>query len=151
MRSAAQPFVPRSPVPGSPVLAATVGDVMTSTLRVARRDMALDALLGLLLDEGIGGAPVVDDVGRLVGMVSRTDVLRTVQDGRPLAAVAVGDVMTSWTFTVEVDAPVERAAALLAFEGVHRLAVLRDDGALVGLVTPMDITRALALGAGYSP
>lgn len=127
---------------------ARVGDVMTRAVICVRKEVPVRKLLSLLLEHGIGGAPVVDDAGVAVGVVSKTDVLQAVDAGRDLATTTVDDVMTPLAFTLREDALLARAAALMAAEGIHRLPVVAHGGGVVGIVTPLDVTRWLATTAG---
>jgi CBS domain-containing protein len=134
---------------------ACVGDVMTRAVICVRKDVPVRALLSLLLEQHIGGAPVVDDAGVAIGVVSTTDVLQAVEAGRDLATTTVDEVMTPLAFTLYEDASLARAAALMATEGIHRLPVIAHGGGVVGIVTPFDVTRWLAAtsatGASRSP
>ena len=85
---------------------------------------------------------VVDRSDTLVGIITRTDVLRSHGDAR------VCDVMSGAVFVLPVFATVERAAALMAYEGVGQI-VITDDGALVGIVSALDLVRHYAVEAGY--
>lgn len=153
-----------------------VSAVMTARVLAVRPDVSLEALADLLLDRGIGGAPVVDEAGRPVGVVSKTDLMREhlmagetgesvtpgwhpsrahfqVEVGRGFhgaaAPASVADVMTPTAFTLSEDAPVAEAAALMAFEGVHRVPVVGGDGRVVGIVTSLDVLRWVAQREGY--
>jgi CBS domain-containing protein len=154
-----------------------VSAVMTARVLAVRPDISLDALADLLLDRGIGGAPVVDDEGRPVGVVSKTDLVRgrlvsgdtgeAVAPGwhpsrghfrietergfhvEALPGALVADVMTPTAFTLSEDAPLAQAAALMAFEGVHRVPVVSHDGRVAGIVTTLDVLRWMAQQEGY--
>jgi CBS domain-containing protein len=54
----------------------TVGEIMRSDVTSVRADLSVRELVRLLAERGIGGVPVLDEVGRPVGVVSATDVLR---------------------------------------------------------------------------
>ncbi len=162
----------RTPADRTPLAA-----VMTTRVLAVRPDVGLDALAGLLLDCGIGGAPVVDEEGRPIGVVSKTDLVRerlvagdtgeTVAPGwqpsrghfrvemRPgfhleaAAGALVAEVMTPMAFTLSENAPLAQAAALMAFEGVHRVPVVSEDGRVAGIVTGLDVLRWMAQQDGY--
>jgi CBS domain-containing protein len=154
-----------------------VSAVMTTRVLAVRPDVSLDALAHLLLDRGIGGAPVVDEEGRPIGVVSKTDLVRerlvTGDTGEGVAPgwqpsrgdfrfetasgfhveavphALVADVMTPAAFTLSEGAPLAQAAALMAFEGVHRVPVVCDEGRVAGMVTSLDVLRWMAQQAGY--
>jgi len=121
-----------------------VADVMSRVVVCVRADLAGAALARLLVERGIGGAPVVDRDGRPVGVVSKTDVLRAVARGADLTRLTVDDMMMPVAFVVDEDATLARAAALMATEGIHRIPVVNRAGAVVGIVTPLDVARWLA-------
>ncbi|MGE0872222.1 MAG: CBS domain-containing protein [Kofleriaceae bacterium] len=119
----------------------------------ARRHASVDTLTDLLLDRRVGGVSVVDDDERLIGIVTRTDLLRARIDGdraQPVQPVPpIDDVMTPFAFSLPADAPLTRAAALMAHEGVHRLVVTDGDRRPVGMVTSHDVMRWIAREAGF--
>jgi CBS domain-containing protein len=61
----------------------------------------------------------------------------------------VGDIMTPVTFTLTEDASVSRAAALMAFERVHRVPVVDAGGKVVGIVSALDVLGWLGREDGY--
>jgi CBS domain-containing protein len=107
-------------------------------------NLRLAELAPLFTQRGVGGAPVVDKDGALVGFISRADLSPV---GSPSGIVQ--SAMTPFAFSIDEDTPVSRAAALLAYEGVHRLPVLSFRGALIGMITDAMILRWLARMAGY--
>src|SRR4051812_44614211 len=56
--------------------ATTIAEIMTRTAICVKPDFGVEALTALLLGRGISGAPVIDDTGRPIGMVSKSDVVR---------------------------------------------------------------------------
>jgi CBS domain-containing protein len=156
-------------------MAIRVRDVMRRDLVSVPPALPLPELEEVLLRHGIGGAPVVDE-GEVVGVVSRSDLLKHRQveqsqaeavsdyfldpsDGRaargadPVAeAVAarwpqatVGEVMTRELVSVRPDAPLADAARTMLERRVHRVLVM-ESGALVGLVSSLDLIRLFAEG-----
>jgi len=136
------------PGPAPAAVEGTVAEIMAKSVQCIRPDATIEVLVGLLVETGIGGAPVIDDTGRPVGVVSKTDVVRSLHERRNPATTTVDEIMTPVAFVLREDAVIERAAALMAFEGVHRIPVVAPDGVIVGIVTPLDITRAMARRAG---
>ncbi len=128
----------------SPVWSRPLSDAMTRHVRCVHRNTTLRDVVILLLDKHISGAPVVDDAGRAVGIISKTDVLeRLVKEGPDLSA-SVDRIMTPLTFSLPEDAPIGRAAALMAFESVHRLVITAKGGAVVGILSALDLVRWIA-------
>jgi len=153
-----------------------VAAAMTSNIVCVREDLSIEALTALFLDRGISGVPVVDAAGFPIGVVSKTDVVReryengesvdaeplqvrerrgieyTLGDGfhsEPVARGTVADIMTPLAFTLHEHSPLSQAAALMAFEGVHRVPVVSSDGEVVGVLSSLDVMRWLAQHDGY--
>ena len=135
-------------------------DVMTKDVVCLSPEIDVATVARLLLERNIGGAPVVDADGRPVGVVSKTDVLRACCDafsagrsaaeaGREFAGLRVADIMTPMAFSLPQGESVARAAAVMAFERVHRIPVVASDGKVVGLVSAIDVLRWLAKDHGF--
>jgi CBS domain-containing protein len=104
-----------------------------------------------LTAKGISGAPVVDERGRPVGVLTQTDLFihaRERPDGAGEAAALVLDVMTPAVFTVPPETPLAGLAEQLCAFNVHRLFVVDRGGVLVGVVSALDVLRALCPPAG---
>jgi len=136
---------PRHDLPRESLPAHTpISAVMSSVVACVRSDVSIDALTSLLLERGIGGVPVVDGSGAPVGVVSKTDLVRAGS-----AQGTVADIMTDMTFSLPVSANLSQAAALMAYEGVHRVPVTCTAGKVVGIVSALDILRWMARQDGY--
>jgi CBS domain-containing protein len=105
-------------------------------------------LLKVLLSKGISGVPVIDEDGRPLGVASKTDVLRGL--GAEDANARAADIMTPVTLAMPEHASIARAAALMAYERVHRVIVIGPAGNVVGLVSTIDVLRWLAREDGYA-
>ncbi|HEU5060291.1 MAG TPA: CBS domain-containing protein [Kofleriaceae bacterium] len=117
--------------------------VMSGSTLCVSPDLPIRELLAVLIDRGFSGAPVVDSTGKAIGVVSRTDLLDDGRDG------LVRDIMMPIAFTLPESASLSHAAALMAYENIHRVPVLGIDGSVVGIVTSMDIVRWVAEQDGY--
>jgi CBS domain-containing protein len=149
-----------------------VEDVMTRDLITVAPGASIHAAARLMVDHGVSGLPVVDDGGRLVGMLSEGDLIlrqkprswprwwhlffddgeRLAREYRKATGVTVGEVMTAPVICVSPEAPLASAASLLAEHGIRRLPVV-SGGALVGIVSRADLIKALAAApeAGETP
>jgi len=125
-----------------------VSAVMTRDVTCVAADDAVDALEEILLTRGISGAPVVDELGRPVGMVSKTDLVAS-HYASLKAGTTVGDIMMPGPFCLATTESIAKAAGLMAFEGVHRVAVVGEDGRVVGIIAALDILRWLARESGF--
>jgi CBS domain-containing protein len=125
----------------------TVADIMATRLITVPPDMNIHAAIRILLDKRISGAPVVDEAGALVGMLSKKDCLKIVFSsqyhddwGGP-----VSDFMSAPVETLDADLDLVSAAQAFLDSHFRRFPVLRD-GRLVGQVSRYDILKVLAEG-----
>lgn len=120
-----------------------VKDCMTADLVTFTLKTNVVEAMGLLLQRGISGAPVVDDEGTLVGIVSEVDLIQVVvQDSyynEPVGIVA--DFMRSNVETVTSDTDIFTLAEKFIREHRRRYPVV-DEGVLVGQISRRDVLRA---------
>jgi CBS domain-containing protein len=139
-------------------------DVMSRNVVSARPDMPVAAAIGLMLDKGISGLPVVESDGSVVGILTEGDLLRRsetdTQKRRPrwlelllgpgrLASEyvrthgrLVGELMTREVVAVTEETPLDEVVRLMEENRIKRLPVRRGD-TLVGIVSRADLLRAL--------
>ncbi|WP_429815344.1 CBS domain-containing protein [Ensifer sp. B1-9] len=138
-----------------------VKDVMTTSVVKLSPDNSVRQAARIMLENHVSGLPVVDDEGRLVGLISEGDLIRRTElgGGVPIVDVTiaaderanayvrrsswrVGDAMTADPVTIGEDASVARVAAVMQERGIKRIPVLRN-GVLVGIVSRADLLQAL--------
>ncbi len=108
-------------------------EIMSKDIVAVVPDMPLAEAADLLMHYRIHGAPVVDDAGQLVGMLSLVDLAGRI--GRK-----VRDVMASQPLAASEDARVEEVAAMMLERMVRRVPIVRE-GRVVGIVSASDIVR----------
>jgi Zn-dependent protease/predicted transcriptional regulator len=127
----------------------SVGDLMSRDVKSVHPWLGVADLTSIMLDERHLGFPVVDEGGRLVGMVSLRELTTT---PRPRPGALVRDVMVHEPPLVREDAPAESALQRLGTDTMNRLIVIDAAGNVVGIVTGADLMRAIqvrALGEGW--
>jgi len=117
----------------------TVEDVMSTPLETIPADATVEEAAGRMRDKNIS-ALVVPTTPRSI--VSSTDVLDAVADGRDTSELTVSDVMTTDVETVTPDLYMEEVAAMLTTYGIKHLPVVDDD--YVGMVSSTDVTAHLS-------
>lgn len=127
---------------------APVSLIMARKVACVRPDLDAAEARARMLSRGVSGLPVVDNWGRAIGVVSKTDLVEHDVAGQARGRT-VADVMTPLVFSLPPDASIARAAALMAYEGVHRVVVVDRTGYVVGLVSSLDVARWLGSRAGY--
>lgn len=144
-----------------------VKEIMTVKPITVTVDMEIFKAAKILLDNRINGVPVLDDNGKLVGILCQSDIIAQQKklpipslfsflDGyinlssmkglekevRKIAATAVSDAMTPNPVTVGPDSSIETVAALMVDHNLHTLPVV-EKGQLTGVVGKEDILRTL--------
>jgi CBS domain-containing protein len=122
----------------------------TPVLTVDADDTVADAVF-TLADAHVSALAVLDHRGRLLGVLSSTDVLAATAESDPdrraeVLETPVRMLMTPRTLTIDPGAGVREAAQQLLYADVHRLFVT-DQGRVVGVVSSSDVVRAVATGA----
>lgn len=117
--------------------------LMTSTPRTCTRETNLAEAAALMLDADCGILPVVDEQGKLVGVVTDRDMYIALATRNTLASqLSVGDVARSQVFTCSPDDDVETALATMKRHHVRRLPVEGFGGTVAGIVSMNDILLA---------
>lgn len=106
-------------------------DIMTTDVVTVTPEMPVNEIGAVLVDHRIHGAPVVDENGRLLGMVSLVDLVGRTGD-------TAEDVMTPDPICAFEDTPVDELASAMLDQAVRRIPIVRD-GAVVGIVSASDI------------
>jgi len=148
--------------------AQTASDLMMPNPVSIRSSAAVAEVISLFTEKGITAAPVIDEAGRPIGVVSQSDLLihqsqharkKAGEPGYFMAPTfksadsagetkidsrsSVADVMTPAIFAVSPDTPVARVVSEMVGLHVHRLFVVDPAGVLVGVVTTMDVLKHL--------
>jgi tRNA nucleotidyltransferase (CCA-adding enzyme) len=126
--------------------AATAADLMSHSPISVNKDDTLTDVTALMTARGFHAAPVIDETGRPVGVISRSDILIHHEE-TPASADAtpakVGDVMTPAVFSVTPETPAHKVVEELVQLNVHQLYVVDEHQILVGVVTAHDVLRRL--------
>lgn len=149
----------------------TAREIMNPDVVTVRDDMTVQELASFLVDNEISGAPVEDAEGRLVGVVSLTDValasgsrsmeqdqsnphyfVRGWEDRLEISELTnfqveeggrrVADIMTPQIYAVEEDNDVSHVASTMVEGHLHRLLVTRGER-VVGIITTSDLLKLL--------
>jgi len=126
-----------------------IKDIMSKQVYVVDADAsAVEAAWGLTRRH-IGGAPARDANGNLVGVLSKGDLVNPEPAQWIRGEATVGDLMNPDVISLYAEDPAMAAVNEMAARDIHRIVVLDEDSKLAGIVTPMDIIRAMARGERF--
>lgn len=117
-------------------------DIMNKIVTAAKgktigRDLAIKLLSGMY-----SGLPVVDDKGKVIGVVSEFDLLKAIRDGKALEQVKAEDIMSKKPICVTENTPLEEIIDLMMKHNIIRVPVVRNDN-LVGVISRCDILSSI--------
>jgi CBS domain-containing protein len=146
-----------------------VADWMNRDLVTVNPSTPLAEAVKLLVDRHISGLPVIDDDGKLVGVISEADLMWREQgleqppymiflggviyfknpltydrDLHKALGQTVGEVMTPHAISISPDTSLPEAARILHDKKIHRLPVVDENNHPIGIITESDIVRAIA-------
>lgn len=145
----------------------TAKDIMTKEIISVDPAMMIEKFAALLLEKKISGAPVVDDDGNLIGVVTENDLIdqaknvhiptvisildsflflenpaKLDEEIQKMAGRTVGDICTKKTHSVDEDTSLNDLATIMAEKRIHTLPVVKN-GSLVGVIGKSDIIRSI--------
>jgi len=130
--------------------------VMTAAVAAVSADTPFKALAAIMAEQRLSALPVLDSEGCLAGIVSESDLMRKEEYQDDLAArhpphshhhraqaegLTAGQVMNSPAITISPDVSIVAAARAFDRAHVSHLVVTESDGALAGIVTPLDLLK----------
>lgn len=116
-----------------------LGELVSPNFVCVGRSMPLESVTALFLSGDIDCAPVVDADGALIGIVSKSDLLRHGVD--KLGVGTVADVMTPCVHALPDHATLAYAFGLMALEKLHYVPVVSREGVVVGVLTSLDVLQ----------
>ena len=137
----------------------TVKDVMTTRVIWVKKDATFREMAVALRDHRVSAFPVIDDDGKVIGVVSEADMLTKEalvdelgifggilhrRDQAKARGIIAGDLMTTAVVAVRPGDTVEHAAKLMYDRGVKRLPVTDESGHLVGIISRADVLSVFA-------
>lgn len=118
----------------------TVRDAMTRDVKVVREDTNMQEVVATMLKFDISSIVVVQK-DRPIGLVTHEDVLaRIMQQDLVPSVLTAREIMSTHVSTINEEASIEEAAALMAHKKIKKLVVTQKDK-LIGIITSMDIVR----------
>lgn len=147
-----------------------VGDVMSTGVVTAKATDTVRSVVAKMLSRHCGAIPVVDNEGKLLGLVAVRDVMiplypnygdyihdnvhsrdfQEMEEGYPeVMKKPVGDIMTKNPLTVGPHDPILQAASYMGLKHFRRIPV-EENGKLVGMISMGDVNRGLFFSQGHN-
>jgi len=126
-----------------------IKDIMTKRVYTVEAEASAEEAAWGLTRRHIGGAPARDGAGNLVGVLSSSDLINPELAQWIRGERTVGDLMNPDVISLYAEDPAMAAVTEMAKRDIHRIVVLDQENQLAGIVTPMDVLRALANGQRF--
>jgi len=122
-----------------------VRDIMTAEVQTCRSYESLNAAAQKMWETDVGAIPVLDDKGRVVGMLTDRDIcMAAYTQGRPLSEIVIAESMSGTIVTCGPGDNVARAEQLMRDNAIRRLPVVDEERHVVGIVSMNDFARAVS-------
>ena len=145
-------------------------DIMTTDVVTVSKDITIEELARLFTRHDISGAPVIDQTGAIIGIVTENDLIKMEQrlhiptvisifdaviylgsskkfedDIKRMAATKVEDIYRKEVVTLEDNATLEDIATIMCDKNIHHIPIIKK-GKLIGIIGKKDIVKAIARG-----
>lgn len=146
----------------------TAADIMSTKVITVTEATTVKELARTLLDNKISGAPVLDKAGKLVGIVTESDLIfqnkklkvpaviaildsflflnnpdKMEKELKKIAGATVKDLCSEQVVTVTPDTPLDEIATMMTEKKIHTLPVVSETGEMLGVVGKKDIIRTI--------
>ena len=146
----------------------TAQDIMSREVITVSVDTSIQDLARILLSKHISGVPVVDEGGKLLGIVTESDLIFqnkklqvpaviTILDSflfldspekmerelKKIAGATVKDIYTETVISIKAETALDEIATIMTEKKIHTLPVLSDSGEMLGIVGKKDILRTI--------
>ena len=121
----------------------TAADVMIRSVVTVTESTSLKEVVRLFSERRITGAPVVNDEGELVGVISESDIVRKSNSIGAWSPDNAGQIATKPAVTIAPGETLQRICELMSNRRIHRVVVAEGKN-ISGIITTMDILKAIA-------
>lgn len=142
-------------------------DIMTEDVITVNPSMTIEEFARILMKNQISGAPVVDEDGSLIGIITENDLItqnkrlhiptilrlfdafiplgtsRLEKEIKKITATTVGEICTKKVITVDPETPLEEIATIMTEKKIHLIPVIQE-GKIIGIIGKKDIIKSAA-------
>jgi CBS domain-containing protein len=124
-----------------------VKEVMNREVTTCRQEATLDSAAILMWDGDCGTVAVVDEWGKVIGIITDRDICMAVAlQHKPASEIQVQDVMSRHLFTCQPESDIMNALKTMSFQRVRRLPVTNDSGQIEGIISIEDLIASAERG-----
>jgi predicted transcriptional regulator len=129
----------------------TARDLMTATVVTARPEDSVARAARLICETDCGALPVVDGSGRLIGIITNSDITtKLIARGVNIAHAQVSDCMTEQAFACPADNSIETCLRAMSWHQIKRIPIVDHDHKVIGIICRRDLARYVCEHAGGS-
>jgi CBS domain-containing protein len=114
---------------------ATVAEVMNTKVLTVDPTASIGEAAEKMIEAGVGAVVVMEDMARIVGIVTERDILRAVAQRARAAEARVRQWMTESVVTIEPETEIKDAATMMFAKNFRHLPVVNKDGRLLGIAS----------------
>lgn len=129
----------------------TARDLMTASVVTARPEDSVARAARLICETDCGALPVVDGSGRLIGIITNSDITtRLIARGVNVAHAQVSDCMTDQAFACPADNSIENCMRAMSWHQVKRIPIVDQEHKVIGIICRRDLARCVCEHIGGS-
>ncbi|MFP3201553.1 MAG: CBS domain-containing protein [Sulfolobus sp.] len=121
-----------------------VSDLIKRKVITARPDISIREASKIMKREGIGSLVIVNENFSPIGIITERDIVYAVADGIPLES-KVAEIMSINPVTIDSNADISEALALMTSRGIRHLVVINKEGKVIGVISITDVIKAVGV------
>ena len=116
-------------------------DIMSIDIEAARENATVTEIGTRLILRAINGMPIIDDDGKVIGILTIIDILRAIKDNKNIDALKANDIMTKNPIVIEQGTDILEIIDIMDKKGIEMVPVIEaeNDNRIIGIVSRKDI------------
>jgi CBS domain-containing protein len=116
-------------------------DIMSIDIEAAKENATVTEIGTRLILRSINGMPIIDDDGKVIGILTIIDILRAIKDNKNIDALKANDIMTKNPIVIEQGTDILEIIDIMDKKGIEMVPVIeaKNDNRIIGIVSRKDI------------
>ena len=116
-------------------------DIMSIDIEAAKENATVTEIGTRLILRSINGMPIIDDEGKVIGILTIIDILRAIKDNKNIDALKANDIMTKNPIVIEQGTDILEIIDIMDKKGIEMVPVIEaeNDNRIIGIVSRKDI------------